>query len=411
MESHSESVAEPEAPAVDALPDAGESMSFESSLEAAFANLDNAASDPEPVAESAPEPAAEPAAEPAPLDPAEEKAADLLEQLSDQIPAENTENVPETEAEFQEPIESLTENIGDDWTPKAASRFKQLKTELKDSKSELDMLRQQQVTYERKIQELTGLTENKDIETLQAKITEYENQQLLSNLESTDAYQQAITEPLATLMEQADQIADKYEIDPDALVDVLALDDQQQQDEQLSELLPSATDRDKARLYRIIEDIDPIVERRKQMFENSDQALAEAKLVAEQKAAQEAAERAQLRTNVTRNVVERVQQKLPFLSGIEGLDMQSIQSKASDVDPSEIHPVDHAYNVVSAQLLPNIVREYVSMRKENEALTDRLAEYEGAEPTMSGQPQNAASPSGVTPDMTFEQSIAAALGG
>ena len=58
MESHSESVAEPEAPAVDALPDAGESMSFESSLEAAFANLDNAASDPEPVAESAPEPAA-----------------------------------------------------------------------------------------------------------------------------------------------------------------------------------------------------------------------------------------------------------------------------------------------------------------------------------------------------------------
>ena len=411
MESHSESVAEPEAPAVDALPDAGESMSFESSLEAAFANLDNAAPDPEPVAEPVAESAPEPAAESAPLDQAEEKAADLLEQLSDQIPAENTENVPETEAEFQEPIESLTEDIGDDWTPKAASRFKQLKTELKDSKSELDMLRQQQVTYERKIQELTGLTENKDIETLQARVTEYENQQLLSNLESTDAYQQAITEPLATLMEQADQIADKYEIDADALVDVLALDDQQQQDEQLSELLPSATDRDKARLYRIIEDIDPIVERRKQMFENSDQALAEAKLVAEQKAAQEAAERAQLRTNVTRNVVERVQQKLPFLSGIDGLDMQSIQSKASDVDPSEIHPVDHAYNVVSAQLLPNIVREYVSMRKENEALTDRLAEYEGAEPTMSGQPQNAASPSGVTSDMTFEQSIAAALGG
>mgnify|MGYP001350809761 CR=1 FL=1 len=411
MESHSESVAEPEAPAVDALPDAGESMSFESSLEAAFANLDNAASDPEPVAESAPEPAAEPVAESAPLDQAEEKAADLLEQLSDQIPAENTENVPETETEFQEPIESLTEDIGDDWTPKAASRFKQLKSELKDSKSELDMLRQQQVAYERKIQELTGLTENKDIETLQAKITEYENQQLLSNLESTDAYKQAITEPLAALIGQAEELADKYDVDADALVDVLSLDDQQQQDEQLSELLPSATDRDKARLYRIIEDIDPIVERRKQMFENSDQALAEAKLVAEQKAAQEAAERAQLRTNVTRNVVERVQQKLPFLSGIEGLDMQAIQSKASDVDPSEIHPVDHAYNVVSAQLLPNIVREYVSMRKENEALTDRLAEYEGAEPTMSGQPQNAASPSGVTPDMTFEQSIAAALGG
>ena len=395
MDSHPEPVAEP-AP-VEALPDTSEPASFESSLEAAFAQLDSVPDEPAPeTQEAAPQQAA--------------VAEEPLETLSDQLP-EKQEAEPEPEPEPQEPIESLTEDIGDDWTPKAASRFKQLKSELKSSKSELDMLRQQQVAYEQKIQELTGLTENKDIDALQEKLEAYENQQLLSNLESTDAYKQAVSEPLAVLMKQADEIADKYEIDADALVDVLALDDQQQQDEQLSELLPNATDRDKAKLYRIIEDVDPIVARRNSMFENSDQALAEAKLVAEQKAAQAAAENAQLRANVTRNVVERVQQKLPFLTGIEGLDMAAIQTQAAESDPTTIHAVDHAYNAVSAQLLPNIVREYVSMRKENEALTDRLAEYEGAEPTMSGQPQNAASPSGVTPDMTFEQSIAAALGG
>jgi len=392
MDSHPEPVAE-ETPAVESLPDTGEDVSFESSLEAALANLDAAPNEeaaPEETPEIPQEVAEEPAAEPEPA--AEE-------------PAEPTES-----DEPAEPIEALSDDIGDDWTPKAASRFKQLKTELKSSKSELDMLRQQQQEYESKIKELTGLTENRDIDALQEKLMEYENQQMLDSLETTDAYRQAITEPLAALMEQADQIADKYEIDPDTLVDVMALDDKDQQDEQLAELLPNASDRDKARLYRIMEDIDPIVDRRQAMFENADQALAEAKVLSEQREAQAAAERAQLRANVTRNVVERVQQKLPFLSGIEGLDMAAVQKQAADADPSVIHPVDHAYNAVSAQLLPNIVKEYVSMRKENEALMDRLADYEGAEPTVSGAAVPQPAGSGVTADMTFEQSIAAALG-
>jgi hypothetical protein len=271
------------------------------------------------------------------------------------------------------------------------------------------MLRQQQLAYEQKIQELTGITENKDIDALQTKLETYESQQIVTNLEATDAYKQAVTEPLATLMEQAEQIADKYDVDADALVDILSLDDQKQQDESLYELLPSANDRDKAKIYRIIEDIDPIVARRQKLLENAEGALAEAKLVDEQKEAQTAAETAQLRVNVTRNVIERVQQKLPFLSGIDGLDMETVQTKAAEADPSVIHPVDHAYNAVSAQLLPDIVREYVAMRKENDLLTDRLAEYEGAEPTMSGQTKDAGTVANA--DMSFEESINAALGG
>ena len=402
MDSHPEPVAE-ETPAVESLPDAGEGLSFEASLEAALANLD-AAPNEESALEETPEISQEVAEETAAEEPtAEEPTA---EEPTAEEPAETVES-----DEPAEPMEALSEDIGDDWTPKAASRFKQLKTELKSSKSELDMLRQQQQEYESKIKELTGLTENRDIDALQEKLTEYENQRMLDSLETTDAYRQAITEPLAALMEQADQIADKYEIDPDTLVDVMALEDKDQQDEQLAELLPNASDRDKARLYRIMEDIDPIVDRRQAMFENADQALAEAKLLSEQKEAQAAAERAQLRANVTRNVVERVQQKLPFLSGIEGLDMAAVQQQAADADPSVIHPVDHAYNAVSAQLLPNIVKEYVAMRKENEALMDRLADYEGAEPTVSGAAVPQAAGSGATPDMSFEESIAAALGG
>ena len=271
------------------------------------------------------------------------------------------------------------------------------------------MLRHQQLEHQSKIRELTGLTENKDVEELQTKIDKYEQQQMFSNLEATDVYRQAITEPMSELMAKAEQIADKYDVDPDALVDVLSIKDPEKQDAQLDELLPDATDRDKAKVYRIIEDVEPIVQRRQKLYENSEGALAEAKALSEQQETQVAAEKAQLRNNVTRNVIKRVQQKLPFLSGLENLDMEAIQTKAAESDPSVIHPVDHAYNAVSAQLLPNIVRAYMSMRKENDLLTDRLADYETAEPTMSGQ--SATGGTEPSADMSFEQSIAAALGG
>ena len=366
---------------IDQLPDAGAESampSFEASLEEAFSKLENAASGEETAAETETEPAAE------------------------------TETEPSEEP--LEPLEQLTDEVGDDWTPKAANRFKQLKAELKTNRSELDELRQKATEYEQKVKELSGLAESHDVETLQSKIAEYEQQQMFSNLEATDAYRTAVTDPLTNLMEQADQIADKYEIDGDALVDVLAMDDPNAQEEQLSEILAEASDRDKAKIYRIIEDIDPILERRSQLFENADAALAEAKQLEEQKVAQQAAEKAQIRQNVVRNVVERVQQKLPFLSGLEGLDMSSVQQRASETDPSVAHPVDMAYNAVSAQILPSIVREYVTLQKEVDALTDRLAEYEDAEPSMSGAVKESSKRAGVSDTASFEERVNAALG-
>ena len=380
---------------VESLPDANEPQSFEASLEAAFANINQEISEPEEETIE------------------EEPAAEEVEEVEEvEEPEEETEEpvAEETSDEEVSSLDSLTEDIGDEWTPKAANRFKELKTELKSNRSELEQLRQQSTEYESKIQELTALADNKDVEQLQSRLSEFEQQQALTNLEQTEAYQAAVSTPLATLVEQADQIADKYEVDSDALVDVIALDDPDEQEAQLAELLPDASDRDKARIFRIMEDVNPILERRQHLYENAEAALAEATQLEEQKTLAATAEKAQLRQNVTRNVVERVQQKLPFLKGIEEVNMESIQQKASDTDPSALHPVDHAYNSVSAQLLPTIVKNYLQSQKEIEVLTNQLAEYEEAEPAMSGQTKSTANPSGLSDDMTFEQRINAALG-
>lgn len=349
-----------ETPAVEQLPDATEPSSFADALDAAFAKLDVASGDPKP------EPVAPEPKEPESKEP------------------ESTESEPteSTEQKEEDPLDQLTEEV--DWTPKAANRFKQLKEELKGSRSELEQLRQLSKEQEAQLQELSAIAENKDIEQLQSRIAEYEQERMFTNLEHTTAYQETVTKPLGLLMSQADQIADKYEIDANALIDVLALDDAEQQDERLSEILPHASDRDKARIYRIIEEINPILERRKLLFDNVEEAAKEAAMLEEVKQKQELAERVQQRQNITRNVVERITEKLPFVKTIEGIDINSIQSKAASVDPTVIHPVDFAYNAVSAQLLPTIVREYVGLRKEIEALTDKLAEYDNAEPKMSG---------------------------
>jgi len=396
MDAHVETPEAVEAEVVDnveSLPDANEPQSFEASLEAAFANIDQEVPEPEEAEEYTEE---EPVAE-----------ETEVEEVEEEPVAEETEEASDEEVS---PLDSLTEDIGDEWTPKAANRFKELKTELKSNRSELEQLRQQSTEYESKIQELTALADNKDVEQLQSRLSEFEQQQALTNLEQTEAYQAAVSTPLATLVEQADQIADKYEVDSDALVDVIALDDPDEQEAQLAELLPDASDRDKARIFRIMEDVNPILDRRQHLYENAEAALAEANQLEEQKSLAATAEKAQLRQNVTRNVVERVQQKLPFLKGIEEVNMENIQKKASDTDPSALHPVDHAYNSVSAQLLPTIVKNYLQSQKEIEVLTNQLAEYEEAEPAMSGQTKSTANPSGLSDDMTFEQRINAALG-
>lgn len=390
----SEDVNVAEADPVEELPE--EQMDFTTALDAAFAKLESP-EDPEP----------EPEEEVEAVEEVEE--VEESEEVSDEDTTEETEEDTKEDLESFDPTDDLDAEVGDDWTPKAAARFKKLKAELKEATSQLESLRQESSEKDVKVKELSGEVDKNDIEALQEKLAEYEREKMFTDLEETAAYKTAITEPLDALIDGTREIAEKYEVSPDELVDTLAMQDQTAQDERISELLVDATDRDKARIYRIIDELNPILERRVTMLENAEEALGEANLAAEKQEEAAAAERASERANAARNVVARVKKKLPFLSGIDGLDMDAVQNKAAEVDPSVIHPVDYTYNSVSAQILPSIIREYVSMRKENDVLTDRLAEYEGAEPKMSGASSSGSTKAGS--DVDFATAVDAAFAG
>ena len=368
-------------------PEHFESNSFEAALDAAFNNLDRGGE------ETGQED--------------RETETEIESGGEEEIQGTEEWQTDETEETEDDPFEQLTEET--DWTPKAAKRFKQIKEELRNSNSELEQLRQIAKEQDSALKELAALAEDKDVEELQNRVKEYENAQMFANLESSSVYQDVVTKPLGDLMERADQIAVKYDIDPTVLIDIIALGNADEQDERLSEIMPDASDRDKSRIYRIIEEVGPILERRQVLFENVEEASKEVALLEETRQKQDLAERAKLRDNVTRNVVDRVTEKLPFVKSMEGFDIEAIRRKAASVDPTVIHPVDFAYNAVSAQLLPSIVREYMSLRREVESLTDKLAEFGDAEPKMSGYSGSPSKQSGG--DGNFIDAINRAFGG
>jgi hypothetical protein len=384
----------------------GVENSFSQAFEEALDRLDN------PVEEAQPEPEV-PESEPqVPQPESEAPEAETEEESSEPLAeGEEAQESEESENDF-DPTNDLETQDTADWTPKAARRFKQLKEERKVLRSEVDELRQRTTEYESKIQELSGAVDNEDIETMREQLAEYEQQKMFTDLENTTSYQETVTAPLLELLNKAEQVADHYDIDSDALIDVISMDEGEDQDEALSEILEDVSDRDKAKIYRVLEDINPILDHRSNMINNLEEAYYEAQNLEEQRQNQQAAEKAQERQVVTRNVVGRVKEKVPFLAGFEGIDFDAITEKAAGTDPAVIHPVDAAYNAVAAQMLPSLVKEYSALQAELENLTDRLAEYEEAEPGTSGSvPDSGRVANSAGSNVSFEDAISQRLSG
>jgi len=377
--------------------DGGESadFSFEAALEASINAVD------EPAEEA---PVQETVQEEAPATEESTPEAEATEETPEATKEESTE-------ETSDLLDSLDADVGDDWTPKASSAFQRLKTELKSERVEREALTQRAKEAEAKVAELEGVVGSETVETLQQRVQEYENQQMLTSLEQTDAYNEAVMQPLEQIFTGVEKLAEAHGVDYESLVDAMTIEDAAQQEEVVAELMATASDRDKAVFYRLAAEIDPILQRRDNLRSNADEALREANLVSEEREKIALADRAAQRVEVTKNVTQRIKDKVPFLSGFEGLDLEGIQKEAADVDPTVVHSVDFAYQAVAARLLPSMVKEYASSQKLIEELTSKLASYEDAEPKLSGGTNSAPLAGSASKSSDFASSIESILGG
>lgn len=369
--------------------------SFAAALDAAFAGLDSSTTMIDGIEVETAEPTVTKTREPEP------------EPDSPETENEAQEERPQAETETQET--EPDDDAFSDWTPKAANRFKQLKAELKEYKTETERLQQATKEYEAKVAELDALAARNDPGPLEEKLREYERDLMFRDLEATDIYRRTIEEPITEIMQTVSKIAEDNRLDVDALVDILSLDDPRERKSQLGDFLIGVSDQDKIEIYMAARDLDPLMERRNALFDNVNEALNEAKMLDERHQKELLAQRAIERQEISTAVVNKVKEKLPFLKAAEGIDFAAIEKRAADLDPSVADPVDVAFGAVAAQLVPVLVREYAIMRKEVEALTDKLAEYDSAEPTLSGRTAEV-SGSGVPSSLSFEEALNAALG-
>lgn len=297
-----------------------------------------------------------------------------------------------------------------DWTPQAAKRFKELKSELKTIKTRAEELESLAAQKDSRLQELEALANNPEYQQLQDRMQQYEQQMMLTNLENTTAYKVQIEEPLAELVTAADSIAEKYQIDSNSLLDAIAQDDEAAQEELLTELLANASDRDKFKVYNIIEAIKPILEQRETLRQNAEAALLEAQELETERNQYLARERAQSRQQAATAVADKLKSKLTFLSGMEGVDLSALAKEAAEVDPTVLDPVNATYQVMSAKLLPKMAAQYVALQREVEALTERLAEYDRATPRAGGGSATGYAPQ-TADGKSFLDAVTAAFGG
>lgn len=307
---------------------------------------------------------------------------------------ENTTQVEDNQNNQLEEVDDGDDSDVDvtDWTPEAARVFKNLRNDLKNERNALRELTQTLEQRENRIKELESFTP--EVDTLRQKIEEYESKLMVTRVEDTAAYKTLVEEPLRDIVYQSDQLADKYGVDPEQFFSALTLEDESAQEEAISDMLSSASERDRFKAYQLIEQLKPIAAQRDALRDNSTEAMREIQELEQLRQQQEASHRMEHRRELANQIADRITSKLSFIKDFEGVDVKAIVKEAESTDHTILPPVKAVYNQIAAELFPKVAREYVKMVKERDSLISKLAKYDSASPRVGGQ----ANPSGQVVD-------------
>lgn len=372
---------------------------FFNAIEQAFSAAETAAAEP---AESSSEPVQKPQEPTASAEAQEPTTADSVPEIKE-------DTGPDTPAlPIDESLESQSlDEPEDGLAGKAGRRFKQLKSELKLANTELQNLKQQLQERESRLQELSAV--NESAEQYQQRLAEYEQALAITKLESTAAYQEQVQAPMMRLVEAAEEIAKRYEIDSDELVEVLAYNDREKQDEALEELLDGVKERDKLAIYAMAEQVPLFVARKQELAENAAAALAELEQMDQQKMQEQLATQLQYRKEAAEQVQSKLASKVPFLKTIEGLDFDNIAKRAGEVDFDVLDVHNKVYSKMAGDMLPKLVVEFASLRNELEEALDELESLKKAEPKTG--PGAAGTSAPARSASNFLDAVNAAFGG
>lgn len=303
--------------------------------------------------------------------------ADTSSDSIDSIESEErtTANLPIDETDEQSPEEAS------DMTDKAGRRFKELRGELKTTRTELESERASRTQLEARLKELEAA--DSSVEELRTKVQEYEQQLSVVKLEATQAYQQEVQQPLQYIVSNIDSIAEKYGINPDALIDAVALSDQAEQDAAFEDLLVGVNERDKLKVYALADELTPVMAQRQKLHDNVNDALAELEEHQQRQEERTSLERMEKRKEINDIVAKKMAQKIPFLKSDESIRFDEVTSKTAETDFESLDDANKVYSYMSGLLVPKLVKQIAQLRSELEQSFDELSDFKKATPSAS----------------------------
>lgn len=301
-------------------------------------------------------------------------SADDLPKVDD-----GTDAAAKTPLDDEPPATEPTDDDADSGlSGKAGRRFKQLKAELKQYATELETLRTQLRERETALEEYKA--SNTELDRYKQQLAEYEQLVSVTKLEAHPAYKREVEAPMIAVVETAEEIAKRYGIDTDELIDVLGYDDRAKQDSALEALLDGVKERDKLAIYRLAEQVPEIIARKHELLENAKAAMAELEQAEAQRQQEDRAKQLEARKTAAEAVAKKIAEKIPFLAGLENVDLSQLAKRAGESEFDGLDNHNKTYYRIAGDLLPTVAREFVSLRNELEEALDELEELKKVEP-------------------------------
>jgi hypothetical protein len=303
------------------------------------------------------------------MEPAAEK-----EEESEAEPEEKSEE-PKEESEAEEEDDGEeTKNM----SAAAGAKFKELKTELKEYKAKL-------AEATKLIEEAKSTPANpEEVETLKAKLAEYEQEIAVTRVEATPEYKRAVIEPTQAILDAASTLAERYKIDARKLVNALREESAAEGSDALTELAGDFSERDRVRLYRMADDLSDVSRRRDYLRENASKAYEERQ--AQMKAEEEKMEKSyrERTSQIATKIWAETFSEHPVLSKMDKSIVEEVRGAGSEADLLESTPEERAYAVYAGVALPHLVKQFEAATSKVAELEKALSKYKKASPKVSG---------------------------
>tara|TARA_R110000824_G_scaffold164451_2_gene340694 strand:+ start:4830 stop:6080 length:1251 start_codon:yes stop_codon:yes gene_type:complete len=336
-------------------------------------------------------------------DPFDELGGDDAPDKKDIPTDEKTDEEKAAEVKAEEDAKAQEVEEGKKPKDKAGVRIEELKTEIKDVWKAKVVERDGEIaSRDAEIEALKG--SNQEVEELRKFKEDYQNEMSVVKLEKTDAFKSLITAPLDMIETKAMEIAEESGIDQAQLLRAFTATESSERKSILKEALSGlgVSDEDAYELRKMISDTQIIFDKRDELFENSDKALAELSARKGKEDERAAATRREEWGDNTELASKRISDKIPMIRDI----VEGVTGSVKDIDLDTLDPVNRSYYAVTGAAFPKVVKKLTELQEENDSLLDEISAFKKASPNFKG----GASPTDKTKPKDFGAAMLQGLG-